>query len=209
MYRRAIVLLLALAPIGVLIFRDAPHEDVVFLLGSQLSYHRDTTPPPASTAQTLVEAERDERPTTTSTTVTTTTATRNTDAEADIDGAIEELTSEAEGSAPTKVEESSPPDLVTPTSTTLYPDSPNCVVGDLIGLGVMRANRDEVRALTTLTSCPRWTITDCVDDALSPQSFLVIDQDPAPGLVVSKTDTVVRVVVAWSRDLRPWLNECD
>ncbi len=83
------------------------------------------------------------------------------------------------------------------------------MVGDLIGLGVMQVNRDEARALTTLTSCPRWAITDCVDNDLAPQSFVVIDQDPAPGDVVSKTDTVIRVVVAWSRDVRPWLGECN
>ena len=209
MYRRAIVLLFSLAPIGILIFRDAPHDDVVYPVDSQLNYPGETTmASPASTAQTLVEVERDERPTTTTTTVAKTTVTPNTDTAVDFGGASEQLTSGAEGATPTAVEASSPPELVIPTSTTLYPDSPDCVVGDLIGLGVMQVNHDEVRALTTLTSCPRWAITDCLDNDLAPQSFVVIDQDPAPGVVVSKTDTIIVVVVAWSADVRPWLVEC-
>ena len=208
MYRRAIVLLLGLVPIGILIFRDAPRDDVAYPVSIQVNYPKEATTSLALTAQTLVEVEQNEEPQPT-TTVAETTVKVNTGTAADFGGVSEQLTSGAEGSTPTKFEESSPPEVVIPTSTTLYPDSPNCVVGDLIGLGVMQVNRDEARALTTLTSCPRWAITDCVDNDLAPQSFVVIDQDPAPGVVVSKTDTVIRVVVAWSRDVRPWLGECN
>ncbi len=109
MYRRAIVLLLGLVPIGILIFRDAPRDDVAYPVSIQVNYPKEATTSLALTSQTFVEVEQNEEPQPT-TTVAETTVNVNTGTAADFGGVSEQLTSGAEESTPTKFEDSYPPE---------------------------------------------------------------------------------------------------
>ena len=102
----------------------------------------------------------------------------------------------------------------TTTTTEYVPSGVNCVVPDLIGMGRMRSERDEPRALDAMLSshCGPFVEIDCVDPAAPQHSFVVAAQLPAPGEL---KDVKLRwfFKVQWSSDsgfakVRPNLEAC-